>query len=79
MSKEEWLRLPYLVRLWRLLTCNHIQYHHKNRKIGTVNDVNYTKEILQRGDIPKGWKMVIHIKQCSHCNQYYLDSGVEDS
>lgn len=75
MNKTEWLELPLLTRIWRVLTCNHIKFFEDHIRVGTVVDKETTLHLRDRNEINSSWIVVIHVIKCSHYNRYYCDLG----
>jgi len=65
MTHEQWLGLPYLVRLWRVLTCSHP--FDGSRLVGRVFDPTRNVE---------GYRYVCNVRECSRCRANFLDAGL---
>ena len=68
MRKEEWLKLPYLVRAWRVLFCKHPW------KEGTrIHE--FTIDHLKPKD--PDFDYVVSVYECGKCGKHFIMEGLE--
>lgn len=71
MTREQWLKLPYRVRLWRTLFCGHP--FEQSMKIGAVLDTYNVRP----PDNHREFKYVINVRRCAICRKYFMDHGYQ--
>lgn len=68
MKKEEWLKLPYLTRLWRVLRCKHPW-----RKGTRIHQFTIADRKSKDGE----FDYVVSVYECGNCCTHFLMEGLE--